>query len=221
MRILILAAHPDDEVLGCGGSIARWNDEGHQVYVHVLSEGTTAQYDAKEIRTKRDASERIKDILGIREIFHDDLPDAKLDTIPVLSIAKCIEKRLDEIKPDIVFTQHIGDISQDHKAVNEATMIVGRPTPDNPIKRILSYEVPSGTEWGAILKNDLIFKPNYFIDIEDYLQKKIDAMKEYQIELRDYPHPRSIKGIENLASYRGQMVGLNYAEAFEISYWKY
>jgi len=220
MRILVLSAHPDDEVLGCGGSIARWSEEGHNVYVHVISEGTTAQYDESEIKTKRDASERVKKILGIKEIFHDNLPDAKLDTIPILDIVKLLENSVSRIEPEVLLTQHFGDISQDHRAVFKAASIVSRPTQHNSIKRFLSYEVPSGTEWGAFSYPERSFKPNYIIDITGHLKKKLAAMKEYEIELREPPHPRSIKGIENLAAFRGQSSGFTYGEAFMIQFWR-
>ena len=117
MKILILAAHPDDEILGCGGSIAKWSDANHDIYIHILSEGTTAQYDSAEIETKRASAEKIKDLLGIKKYVFSDFPDAKLDTIPLINLVKEVSEIVDKIKPEVLISQHHGDISQDHQAV--------------------------------------------------------------------------------------------------------
>jgi len=220
MKILILAAHPDDEVLGCGGSIVKWSREGHEVYVHILSEGTTAQYDSSKIVVKRNNAELVKDILRIKKYYFSDYPDAKLDTIPLLELTKTISKVVEEVQPEILISHHYGDINQDHKRVFEAAAIIARPQPNNPIKRFMSYEVPSSSEWGKMAYRQCAFNPNCFIDITNSIDLKLRAIETYNIELRPFPHPRSIEGIKNLSSIRGQNVGIKYCEGYVIHFSK-
>jgi LmbE family N-acetylglucosaminyl deacetylase len=131
-----------------------------------------------------------------------------------------IEEKIKEVNPDVILTHFEGDISQDHKAVFQSSAVISRPVPGSKLKRVLSYEVPSGTEWGNLFYKSTPFTPNYFVDISEYIEKKIEAMNLYEIELRPKPHPRSIEGIRNLAAYRGQMIGVFFAESFNVHYWK-
>jgi len=220
MTVLIISAHPDDEVLGCGGTISKLSAKGEEIIVYIVSEGTTAQYDRGKINTKREISNELKRILGIKDIIYGDLPDAELDTVGCLKINKEIEKILHDYDPESIFIQYGADINQDHRAVFDSSAVVSRPFPRKRLKRVLSYEVPSSTEWGNLFYQWKPFNPNYFIDVSDHIEKKIEAMSLYKIELRQYPYPRSFEGIRNLASYRGQSAGVPYAEAFNVQYWK-
>jgi N-acetylglucosamine malate deacetylase 1 len=220
MKILILAAHPDDEVLGCGGSIAKWFKDGHEVYVHIVSEGTTAQYDAGKIAVKRENAKLVKEILGIEKYYFSDYPDAQLDTVPLLELTKAIGKIVEEIKPEILISHHYGDTNQDHRRVFEAAIVVARPQPNSPIKKFMSYEVPSSSEWGKMSYRNSAFNPNYFVNITNYIDLKLKAIEAYNIELRPFPHPRSIEGIRNISAIRGQSVGIEYCEGYFIHFCK-
>jgi LmbE family N-acetylglucosaminyl deacetylase len=213
MKILIIAAHPDDEVLGCGGTIAKLS-ENCDTYVLIVTEGSTAQYTNKEmIKLKKEEAKKVKEVLNIKKYFFGDLPDMKLDILPHVEINKVIEETINTIKPEIVFTHHWGDVNKDHKLIYESTLVAARPVETNNfIRKIYCYEILSASEWNLTSHNNFI--PNVWIDIEKYFHKKIEAVKLYQRELRKYPHPRSIEGVEIWAKYRGLMIGKKYAEAF-------
>ncbi len=221
MNVLVIAAHPDDEVLGCGGTIAKQALNGDEVYVLILGEGITSRYKqreevkSKEIEKLRQNALKASKILGVRKTFFLNFPDNRFDTAPLLDIVKTIEDVVEKIKPEIIYTHHYGDLNIDHKITFEAVMIATRPLPDNRVKRILSFEVPSSTEWAVPLGNSW-FTPSIFVDISTTLKKKIDAMKSYKSELKKYPHPRSSRGIEIFAKYRGLMVGKEACEGFEL-----
>lgn len=217
MKLLIIAAHPDDEVFGCGGTIAKLSPN-NDVYVLIVTEGSTTQYPDKGkeiIQIKKEKAARVKDVLNIKKYFFGDLPDMKLDTLPHVEINNIIEKTIHDVKPEIIFTHHWGDVNKDHKLVYESTLIAARPTNTNSfIKKVYCYEVVSSSEWDLTQQNS--FTPNVWVDIEKYIDKKIEAVKLYQSELRKYPHPRSIEGVKIWAKYRGLMVGIRYAEAFYL-----
>ncbi|MBC2856179.1 PIG-L family deacetylase [Cetobacterium sp. 2A] len=215
MRILVIAAHPDDEILGCGGTINSYSRQGHEVYVYIVTDGSSAQYpnDIKKLNSKRREAVEANKKLGVKKVIFGNLPDMKLDTVSHINLNGEIFKVVNEIRPDIVFTQHYGDVNKDHKLVFEATLVACRPT-ENGVKKIYSYETLSSTEWGNTNSSDF-FIPNTYVRLtgEDILNKK-EAMNFYQTELRDYPHPRSLEAIENLAKYRGNQVIASYAESF-------
>jgi len=212
MKILVIGAHPDDEVYGCGGAIARLSKEGHDIHVLIVSEGSTAQYENKEMITKkREEAEKVKSLLGIKEYIFGDFPDMKLDTVPHIELNKFISETVSRIKPEWIFTHSPLDLNKDHRVVFHSTMVAARPQVDY-VKRILCYEVPSTTELG-----EEPFRPEVFIDITDYLQKKSDAVSAYKTELREFPHGRSAEAIEALAKYRGYASNYRYAEAFTIA----
>ena len=215
MKILVIAAHPDDEILGVGGTINKYIRRGEQVYVYIVTEGCSTQdrVNSKVLERKRKEALKANEILGVEEIIFGNLPDMKLDTLPHFELNNEILKIVDRVSPDIVFTHHYSDLNNDHRKVYEATMVACRPL-NNKIKEIYLYEVLSSTEWSGNEKN---FVPNTFISLEEYdLEMKIKAIQEYKTELREYPHPRSEKGIENLAKYRGQIISAKYAETFEL-----
>ena len=220
--LLVIAAHPDDEALGCGGTIARLTSEGNNVYTLILGEGVTSR-DKKRDLTKRENEiaelkkqvESVNKILGVKKVYTFDFPDNRFDTVPLLDIIKTIEKIKEDIKPDIVFTHHYGDLNIDHQITFKAVMTAFRPTKDESVKEIYSFEIPSSTEWNAP-SSITYFMPDYFVDISKTIKLKVRAMKEYKCEIREYPHPRSIESIEIKAKQRGIQVGLEAAEAFEV-----
>ncbi|MFA5336865.1 MAG: PIG-L family deacetylase [Candidatus Omnitrophota bacterium] len=217
-KILIIAAHPDDEILGCGGVIARLIKEGHSVYTLILGEGITSRDESrnvsrrkKEIENLKGQARRANKILGVKEVFFYDFPDNRFDTVPLLDIVKVIEKIKKQIAPDIVFTHTEKDLNIDHQITYKAVITATRPLAGETIKEIYSFEIPSSTNW----KFPISFSPDVFSNISATLPLKIRALRSYKSELKRYPHPRSIKGIIISAEYYGMRIGFKYAEAFE------
>ena len=219
MNILIIVAHPDDEVLGCGGTIAKLSHD-YDIYTLILGEGITSrdipnEEKKEELKELKKQSDEANKILGVKKVFFEDFPDNRFDTVPLLDIIKSIEKVIQKIKPEEIFTHHYGDLNIDHQIVHKAVLTATRPVADYTVKKILLFEVLSSTEWNYQNQNNA-FTPNTYIDISDTLNKKLVAMKCYKSEIRDYPHPRSLEAIEILAKKRGVEVGLKYAEAFNL-----
>ena len=220
--ILIIAAHPDDEVLGCGGSMAKWSIGGHDVHLLIMAEGATSR-DRKRNRDNRkdDLSHLGKSakeagrVLGIKSIELFDYPDNRMDSVDLLDIVKTIENGVEKIKPDVVVTHHCGDLNIDHQIVHKAVLTACRPQPGSTVKQILSFEVPSATEWQPSTTNSP-FMPNWFEDISDTLNLKLKALEAYNSEMQEWPHARSIKALEHLAGWRGASVGVEAAEAFML-----
>lgn len=219
-KILVVAAHPDDEVLGCGGTIAKCAKLGDQVYILILGEGISSRYKNRKDARKRDIhnlKKQAKDaanILGVKEIFFSDFPDNNFDSVPILKIIKEIEKIKKIIRPNIIYTHHYGDLNIDHRIAYEAVLTACRPLKNESVREIYSFEVPSSTEWHGPSK-ETSFIPDRFVGISITIKKKIEALRCYEHELRPYPHPRSIKGIRVLAAKRGTESGLKFAESFE------
>ncbi len=220
-KVLIVAAHPDDEVLGCGGTISRFASEGCEVYTLILGEGITSRDASRdrhkreeEIRTLKKQVEDANNILGVKKIYTFDFPDNRFDTVPLLDIIKTIEIIKCDVKPDIVFTHHQGDLNMDHQITFRAVMTACKPIKDESVKEIYSFEIPSSTEWNAP-SSLTYFMPDYFVNINKSLEAKINALKEYKTELRDFPHPRSLKAVELNAKYWGVKMGFEAAEAFK------
>ncbi|MBN2398491.1 MAG: PIG-L family deacetylase [Deltaproteobacteria bacterium] len=219
--VLVVAAHPDDEVLGCGGTIARLAGEGHAVYVAILGEGITSRYDEREgadqqsIRALHDRSRQVSKLLGVTELFTYDLPDNRFDTVPMLDVVKIVERLMERLKPEVIYTHHGGDLNVDHVTVHRAVLTASRPVGGCPVRTIYAFEVPSSTEW-AFNRFDPVFRPNTFMDISATLEIKIDAMKLYESESRLFPHPRSPEALRAIALRWGSAVGLEAAEAFEL-----
>ena len=220
--IAVISAHPDDESLGCGGTIARHIQMGDEVYVLILAEGITSrdanrkpEQRASELsELSRNAQEANK-ILGVTSLTIKPFPDNRMDSVEFLDVVKEVESFLQEHRPSIVYTHHEGDLNLDHRLVHKAVAVASRPRPDNSVKTILFYEVPSSTEW-QIPSSSSIFIPNWFVNIEDTLNKKLKALTKYHTERRPWPHARSVEAIEHLARWRGASVGLNAAEAFML-----
>jgi LmbE family N-acetylglucosaminyl deacetylase len=210
MKILVIAPHPDDEVLGCGGTIARHVQKGDQVDLCVVTKAYTPDWSAEFIKNRKNEIINSNKILGIKNTITLDLPTVKLDTLPQKDINKAIGEVVGRIRPDVVYLPHRGDLNSDHRLVFESALVAVRPI-KHLVKRVLVYEIPSETEWGEPLA---FFSPNAFVDITPFFGKKINAMKAYKSELRQPPHPRSLTKIEALARVRGAAGGLDMAEAF-------
>ena len=219
-RILIVAAHPDDEILGCGGTIAKLTNGEYRVYTAILGEGVTAR-DPTRDKTKRESelkelkkmAKKANKVLGVKEIFFYDLPDNRFDSLNLLDVIKLLEDLIQKVKPTIIFTHHRNDLNIDHQVTYRAVLTATRPVPGQTVKKIFSFEVLSSTEWAFPNK----FTPNLFIELsEKELDLKCEAMEQYSTELREYPHPRSLETIRLNAALWGSKVGVRYAEAFEV-----
>ena len=207
MRILVIAAHPDDEVIGCGGTIARHVVSGDKVYLLVMTQIYAPEWNMKEFDRRRQEVFRVADILGIKEVFFGGFPTAKLNIIPTITLAAKISQLIKKIKPETIYLPPKEDLNMDHVIVCRQGIVACKGI--DYIKRIVSYEVP--TVFGY---EDM--KVNYYVDISQYFKKKILAMKAYRTEIKKYPHPRSAEGLTLLAQNRGMSVGIKYAEAFKI-----
>ena len=216
--ILVVAAHPDDEVLGCGGYIANQVRSGDEVFVTFLSDGVTSRQGnlgLQEIESRRNAARLASKVLGVSEVSFGDYPDNKIDTVPLLEIIKSIEAVVERVRPQIVLTHFGGDLNIDHRIVNQAVLTACRPAPKQGVKKVLFFEVPSSTEWQVPIEGEA-FTPTWFEDISETLEIKIKALTVYEHELREWPHPRSVKAVEHLAHWRGASCGVDAAEAFVL-----
>ena len=211
MRVLVVVAHPDDETLGAGGTIARMVAEGNIVYALAFTDGVGARNG--KIGVRLDEWRQAIEVLGIKYGWVLDYPDNQLDTVPMLKLARRVTDTIIETTPDLVITHHSGDLNIDHRRVREAVEVACRPIGKRI--NILAMEVVSSTEWGTP------FAPNYFVDIGPWLAVKRNALNDYESELCDAPHPRSVDGVMNLARIRGDQSGVLFAEAFEVVRWFY
>ena len=230
MNILVIIAHPDDEVLGMGGTILKHAKNGDRVTIAYLTTGITSRrsinyktnpkYEPtkkqeadmqKQINELRSDAKRVCKFLKVKKTMFFDYPDNELDTISLLKIIKTVEKLVKETKPERIYTSHFGDLNIDHRIVYESVLTAVRPT-ELTVKEILCFELLSSTEWSFSYE----FKPNYFIDIKNELENKIKAMKLYKNEIRKYPHPRSVESIKHTACKWGTVSGFFAAEAFQL-----
>jgi LmbE family N-acetylglucosaminyl deacetylase len=217
-NVLIIAAHPDDELLGAGGTLVKHVDNGYDVYVVIMSEGASSRYDDKMKYKLKEAAYSAANVIGIQDVYFCDMPDQRMDGMPLLDVVKPLERFVEQVNPEIIYVHHPGDVNQDHQVVFNATMIATRPGSGNKIEQILCYETPSSTEWAAPFV-DKVFTPNVFVNIKDSIERKIEAFKCYDSEVRKSPHPRSVEVLRNRAKVWGSKVGLEYAEAFELVRW--
>lgn len=216
--ILILAAHPDDEVLGCGGTIAKFADEGAIVHVAFLADGVFSRAGGEadqqlELAARHTAARKSCEILGVKSVSFGDFPDNRMDMTPLLDITQAVEILIAKHQPKMVFMHHVGDVNIDHRRMHEAVVTACRPQLGHPVKTLLCFEVPSSTEW-QFSGSAPAFTPNWFVDISTTLERKLAALEAYSTELRAWPHPRSREGVEHLAHWRGATVGVDAAEAF-------
>lgn len=215
--ILIIVAHTDDEIIGCGGTICKHIEDGHKVFAMSFTDGISSRsIKSKKLKKARYLSaKKASRFLGFKWIKNLNFPDNQLDKVPILKIIKQIEKIKDKLKPSIVYTHNFSDLNIDHKLIAEATLTAFRPTPDSKLLEFRTFEVPSSTDYSQI-KHRKNFVPNLFVDISKFWKKKNNALKIYKSEIKKKPHSRSFEGIKNLAKLRGNQSGLKIAEAFEI-----
>ena len=213
-KILVIAAHPDDEILGCGGSLNKFSNNNCEIHVLFMTNGVSSRdikNKKKLILLRRKAAIQCSKLIGTKENYFLDFPDNMLDSLPLLKIIKKIELHIKKIQPDYIFTHSEYDLNLDHRLTYQAVLTASRPDIGKIIS-LISFEIPSSTEY-SLNSN---FKPNLFIDISEFIINKIKCLNFYSKELRDFPHPRSIKNIVNLNNLRGSTVGIKSAEAFEI-----
>ena len=219
--ILVIAAHPDDEVLGCGATIGKHVLQGDEVYCLMLGEGITSRYNERgdasgeKLKQLKSEAKQAAQILGVKEVSFKDFPDNRFDTIPLLDIVKAVENFVSKLQPDVIYTHHGGDLNIDHQIVHRAVLTAARPVKGCPVKEIYAFEVPSSTEW-AFHQFEPAFRPNVFVDITETLETKVQAMQLYESEARPFPHPRSPEALRAIAHRWGSMVGLEAAEAFQL-----
>ena len=220
--VLLVFAHPDDEVLACGATVAKLSEQGYRIFTLILGEGVTARQEqrnpelvAQELVSLRGAALKANERIGVKsECVHlCGLPDNRFDTVPLLDVVREIERMIKEVEPTIIFTHWQNDLNIDHQITYRAVLTATRPQPNHCVREIYACEVLSATEW--IYPQD--FQPSvYSILSEENLCSKIDALRCYSSEIRHYPHPRSVEGVEYLARLRGLQVGYCYAEAFQL-----
>jgi LmbE family N-acetylglucosaminyl deacetylase len=220
VKVLIVSAHPDDEVLGCGGTIARHADAGDQVQVLIMAEGATSRQlhrdrvqASEELSALEEAAKTAGKILGAVGVELLDLPDNRLDSLDRLDLIKQTENRIGCYQPEVIYVHHAGDVNVDHRRLHEAVTTACRPTPGQQVRRILSYEVASSSEW-QLPGSGPAFTPNWFVDISGQWDRKREALLAYASEMRAWPHARSLEALEHLARWRGAQVGVEAAEAF-------
>lgn len=216
MKVLAVAAHPDDELLGLGGTLARHVDDGDEVVCVVASEGATTRYGEQAASELQSCGQAAARILGAREIRFLGLPDQQLDAQPILSVIQAIERVVDEFQPEIVYSHHWGDVNRDHRVISEAIMVACRPIGARFPRSIYLFETPSSTEWSWPDPN-AAFVPNHFVDVSTTLERKLEAMACYKTEVRPSPHPRSLEALRSRAAYWGQVITRPYAEAFVVA----
>jgi Uncharacterized proteins, LmbE homologs, COG2120 len=215
MNVLIVAAHPDDEVLGCGGVTVRHVERGDRVYVVVVTRGFPEIFSPEIDEEDRLHAREAHEILGGAGIFFLDFPAPRLDTVPGHELADAIREVIFSVNADVVYTPFGGDLHGDHKATYLATLVASRPINNCPVRRLLCYETLSETDWASPL-DDSAFKPTVFVDISEVLERKLQALACFRNELKQPPHPRSLRAIEALARVRGSTAGLMAAEAFML-----
>ena len=210
--VLVIGAHPDDEVLGVGGTMAKHAAAGDEVHTLIVTEGTTHQYEEGElIAQKRSDTRECADRLGIEGVHFGDLPDMRLDDTAHVEVNAVIEGVCNEIEPDIVYTHSRREVNRDHIAVHDSTLVATRP--GSGVSTVFAYETPSSTDYAPSTDG---FEPDFFVDIEDHLETKIHAFSAYETELREPPHPRSAESLRAIAQARGTAGELQAAEVFDL-----
>jgi len=217
-RILVVASHPDDEILGCGGTVSRLAGDGGEVYMLLLGHGVAARQNGEATESVREEIEflekcahKANKAVGVKQVIFHDFPDNAFDSVPFLEIVRVVEKAKSEIQPAVIFTHYEKDLNIDHRLTYEAVITATRPLAGESVREIHSFEVLSSTEW----KYPISFSPDTFFDISGTIKTKLNALECYKPELKDFPHPRSLEAVELNAKSWGVKVGMNYAEAFK------
>jgi LmbE family N-acetylglucosaminyl deacetylase len=218
VTIAVFAAHPDDETLGCGATVAKLA-KTEDVHVIVMGDGITARQahsdDRAAVEKLYDDAQAAATTLGVRSMTFERLPDLRFDTLPLLEIVWRVERHIRELRPSLVYTHHAGDLNRDHQLTLRAVLTATRPVGDCPVRDIYSFEIPSSTDWTF---NSVTppFRPNTFVDVSQTIDTKIQAMACYRSETRDFPHPRSAEALLAMARRWGSVVGREHVEAFEL-----
>lgn len=221
MKILVFAAHPDDEVLGCGGTIAAHTLCGDEVRVVLFAEGVTSRFPRRSAAARtalarlRSAARKANRILGVTKLIIQRFPDNRMDSVPLLEVVRAVEAIMTRFPPDVVYTHHGSDLNVDHRVVHQAVNTACRPLPGHPVRTLLYFEVQSSTEWQSVAAATS-FAPDWFSDISATLPLKLNALGVYADEMRPWPHARSLENVEATARVRGATVGVDAAEAFML-----
>jgi LmbE family N-acetylglucosaminyl deacetylase len=214
-RVLVVAAHPDDEVLGMGGTIALHTARGDEVRILVVTDGSSTQYpgDAETRSRKEEEARRAAAELGVEDYVHLDHPDMRLDTLPHVEVNRVIEEHVQGFAPAVLYTVQ-PDVNNDHRVLFDSVAVATRPVPGQPVRRLLTYAPASSTEWTPAAVN--WFVPNWYVDVTETIERKLAAFAHYETERRDYPHPRSERAIRATAEFHGTTCGCEYAEPFVL-----
>jgi LmbE family N-acetylglucosaminyl deacetylase len=221
VKVLVIAAHPDDEVLGCGATAARLVEEGHDVHFAILGEGMTSRLpqrddtDPNQISALHQQAFAAAAKVGVKNLTLGKLPDNRLDSVPLLEVVRIVEDLVERLAPEVIYTHHAGDLNVDHGVVHRAVLTATRPMAGQPVREIYAFEVASSTEW-AFQRLEPAFRPNVFVDVTRTIEAKIAAMECYKTEARRFPHPRSPEALRAVATRWGSVVGCAAAEAFEL-----
>jgi LmbE family N-acetylglucosaminyl deacetylase len=219
--ILVVAAHPDDEILGCGGTMTRLAREGNEVRIAILAEGMSSRFahredaDQQKLQHLHARAQQAADKVGAKEVVLCKLPDNRLDTVPLLEVVKLVEELITRFRPEVIYTHHPGDLNVDHGVVHRAVLTATRPVAGQWVREIYAFEVPSSTEW-AFQRLEPLFRPSVFVEITETLETKIEALACYDTETRKFPHPRSAEALRAIAARWGSVAGLPAVEAFEL-----
>ena len=213
--VLIVAAHSDDEALGCGATMYKHAANGDDVFTVFMTDGVSSRKaDKKNVDERVRACRLAQHQLGVRKSFQLDFPDNSMDTVPLLDVVKSLEEIISKIKPSTIYTHSHGDLNVDHRITHQAVMTAARPVPGKSVSHIYGFEVVSSTGW--FFTTNAVFQPQLFVDVSEFFDPKILALKIYSAEMHAAPHSRSIANVKSLAEYRGNTVGMNLAEAFVV-----
>ena len=219
-KVLVFAAHPDDELLGLGATVRRMSDEGVEMRAVIMAEGITSRSDKRmdtdksELQELQEDARKAAEIIGYRSIEFCNFPDNRMDGMELLDVIKMISRYVEKYKPDTIFTHHHGDLNIDHRITNEAVLTACRPVGCCTVKRVFAFETPSSTEWNYNYSEP--FTPNVYYNVADTIESKIKGMECYRTERTEYPHPRSAEALRCLARLRGSSAGYEMAEAFVL-----
>ena len=216
-KILVLSPHADDEILGCGGFISKYSRLNYHINVLILTnanEGAPEIYSAEQIKKIRNEARQANKLIGTKKLYFENVPALNLTTYPIYKITNIINKYIKNINPEVVLIPSGNDIHDDHKVIFKAAKVSLRPNKKSNLKKILSYEVLSETEWN---ENEKSFDPNYYVSLDKFnINKKVKAFLKYKSQVKKFPHPRSKEGILNLSKVRGSQVFMKHAEAFKV-----
>jgi len=228
-KVLVLAAHPDDEMLGCGATLALHAARGDNCHILIMAEGLTSRGHQRDVEAHKEQLAQLRlttqqacAVIGVKDVRFAGFPDNRMDSVDLLDVVKTVEAVIEEIQPEIIYTHHYGDLNIDHQITHQAVMTAARPLPNSCVKQILFFEVPSATGWNTPTASNA-FIPQYYVDLsqkvsdnENALERKLKALTVYGSEMRPYPHNRSLESVRYLAQWRGSLVGLLCAEAFQV-----